>query len=402
MNSTTFDNDEAQEPAPGRNVLGLLERLRHGSLSLQLPDGTSRHFGRGEPHAAMSVRRWDVFRMALARGDVGLAEAYVEGHWHTPDLAGLLGLFVANRNALHAAIYGNGIGRLLDRLRHLLNRNTRTGSRRNIHVHYDLGNEFYGLWLDETMTYSAALFGGAPGQPLAQAQHAKLRRTLREARVAPGARLLEIGCGWGSLAHMAASEFRAEVTGVTLSTEQLDFARRRLAAPECGGRAQVRLQDYREIADGSFDAICSIEMVEAVGREFWPDYFGAVARLLKPGGRACIQTIVIDDALWARYVRGTDFIQQYVFPGGCLPCPREFVKQAERAGLRVENQLSFGGDYALTLRLWRERFLAERAKVLELGFDTAFLRLWEFYLCYCEAAFTHANTDVLQYTLYKP
>jgi cyclopropane-fatty-acyl-phospholipid synthase len=225
---------------------------------------------------------------------------------------------------------------------------------------------------------------------------------LRMAGVKPGDRVLEIGCGWGALAEKATTEFDASVVGVTLSTEQLSYANERMQRIGADARADLRLQDYRDIDDPAFDAICSIEMVEAVGREYWPTYFQAVARLLKPGGRACIQSIVIDDAHFDRYVRGTDFIQQYVFPGGCLPCPSEFRAQAAKAGLEVVDEFAFGQDYARTLRNWRERFLHEQKAVLELGFDERFLRIWEFYLAYCEAAFSQGSTDVVQYTLRKP
>jgi cyclopropane-fatty-acyl-phospholipid synthase len=252
------------------------------------------------------------------------------------------------------------------------------------------------------MNYSSALYEGDLTRPLAQAQDAKTRRVLAMAGVRPGDRVLEIGCGWGALAEMATCEFGAHVTGVTLSTEQLAHARQRLAAAGAADRADLRLQDYRDIASEPFDAICSIEMVEAVGREYWPAYFGKIAALLKPGGRACIQSIVMDDALWPRYIRGTDFIQQYIFPGGCLPCPAEFTRHARAAGLAVADGHSFGLDYAHTLRLWRERFMERRADVLALGFDERFIRLWEFYLAYCEAAFSQRNTDVVQFTLHKP
>jgi cyclopropane-fatty-acyl-phospholipid synthase len=226
------------------------------------------------------------------------------------------------------------------------------------------------------------------------------------ANVQPGDRVLEIGCGWGALAEMAATEFDASVVGVTLSTEQLAWAQQRMARVGAADKADLRLQDYRDIGntsgDAPFDAICSIEMVEAVGREYWPTYFQAVARLLKPGGRACVQSIVIADDLFERYVSSTDFIQQYIFPGGCLPCPTEFRAQARAAGLEVIDEFSFGQDYAHTLRLWREQFMAQESRVLQLGFDKRFIRIWEFYLAYCEAAFAQANTDVVQYTLRKP
>ncbi len=207
------------------------------------------------------------------------------------------------------------------------------------------------------------------------------------------------GCGWGALAEKATVEFGAHLTGVTLSTEQLAWAQQRLAALGVDTRADLRLQDYRDIHDGPYDAICSIEMLEAVGREYWPTYFQSVARLLKPGGRACIQSIVIQDSLFERYIRSTDFIQQYIFPGGCLPCPAEFRREAQAAGLEVVDELAFGRDYAETCRRWRADFMAQREKVLALGFDERFMRIWEFYLAYCEAGFDAGDIDVVQYTL---
>jgi cyclopropane-fatty-acyl-phospholipid synthase len=255
--------------------------------------------------------------------------------------------------------------------------------------------------LDETMNYSSAIFAGNTEQPMVDAQKAKVRRALSLAGVKAGDRVLEIGCGWGALAEMATTEFDASITGVTLSTEQLAFAQDRMVRFGVQGKADLRLQDYRDIADAPFDAICSIEMVEAVGREYWPTYFQTVAKLLKPGGRACVQSIVIDDALFERYIGSTDFIQQYIFPGGCLPCPSEFRAQAKAAGLDVVDEYAFGHDYAETLRRWREAFLNKRESVLGAGFDTRFMLIWEFYLAYCEAAFDEDNIDVVQYTLQK-
>ncbi|MBE7942209.1 class I SAM-dependent methyltransferase [Ramlibacter aquaticus] len=383
-----------------RAVFARLARLPHGSLTLELPDGSVQRFGQGEPTATLRLANWKPVSAALASGDIGLAEGWMAGDWTTPSLADLLQLMVKNRQAIEAVVYGSWFGRLAYRLRHLLNRNSRAGSRRNIQAHYDLGNGFYRLWLDETMNYSSALFGGDRSQPLPQAQHAKVARALDAARVADGHRVLEIGCGWGALAEAGARR-GAHVTGVTLSHEQLAWAQERLAGAGFSERADLRLQDYRDIQDAPFDAICSIEMVEAVGREYWPSYFATVARLLKPGGRACIQSIVIDDALWDRYIRGTDFIQQYIFPGGCLPSRTQFEAQARAAGLVVEEAFHFGTDYAHTLRLWRERFMAQREAVMAQGFDERFMRLWEFYLAYCEAAFDQGNTDVVQFTLRK-
>jgi cyclopropane-fatty-acyl-phospholipid synthase len=219
--------------------------------------------------------------------------------------------------------------------------------------------------------------------------------------VGVGSRVLEIGCGWGALAEMATSDFGASLTGVTLSTEQLAFAKARMASNGKLEKTDLRLQDYRDIDDGPYDAVCSIEMIEAVGKEYWPTYFQTIAKMLKTGGKACIQSIVIDDALFDRYLKSTDFIQQYIFPGGCLPSPSEFRRQARLAGLEVIDELSFGPDYAETLRRWRHDFMAQELQVLKLGFDAKFMRLWEFYLAYCEAAFDEANTDVVQFTLQK-
>lgn len=390
-------------PAAARTVLRMMAHLRYGSLDVQLPDGSTAHFGTPEgPRAAIRLRNWNVCALALKSGDIGFAESYIAGDWTTPDLPALIRLFIANRDDIESVVYGTWWGRLLYRVRHLLNRNSREGSRKNIHAHYDLGNEFYRLWLDPSMAYSSAWFEGDLNRSLTEAQEAKVRRALRECALRPGERVLEIGCGWGGLAEVAVTEFDAHVTGVTLSTEQLAYAQARLAAPGRAPQADLRLQDYRDIADGPYDAICSIEMFEAVGREYWDGYFATVARQLKPGGRACIQSITIRDDLFERYVRGTDFIQQYIFPGGLLPSPTEFRAHARKAGLEVVNELAFGADYAETLRRWRERFLAEDTRVRKLGFDTRFMRIWEFYLAYCEAAFAMGNTDVIQFTLRKP
>ena len=403
-------------PTSARAGLRLLEQLRHGALTLVLPDGSHRRYGE-HPHqhtlpspqhpcATLKLHNWKVFAAALKSGDIGFAESFIAGDWSTPDLTELLKLFAANRQAMESVIYGTWGGRLLYRIKHLLQHNSRANSRKNIHAHYDLGNDFYRLWLDETMNYSSAWFDGDYAQPMAQAQTAKVRRALQMARVKAGDRVLEIGCGWGALAEQATTEFKASLVGVTLSTEQLAYAQQRLynlgISTGAGASADLRLQDYRDIAEAPFDAICAIEMVEAVGRAYWPQYFQTVSRLLKPGGRACVQSIVISDTLFERYVKGTDFIQQYIFPGGCLPCPREFRQQAQAAGLVVEDEFAFGLDYAETLRRWRDAFLARQAEATKLGFDARFMRIWEFYLAYCEAAFEVGNIDLVQYTLVKP
>jgi cyclopropane-fatty-acyl-phospholipid synthase len=396
----------ASAPAAARTCLKLLSKLSQGSLTVQLPDGSMQHFGQAggqaKIHGSLILHNWDVCSAALKSGDIGFAESYIAGDWSTPHLADLLRVFVVNRREVEDVIYGTWLGRLAYRIKHLLNRNTKANSQKNIHAHYDLGNAFYELWLDESMSYSSAWFEGDTTRPLVDAQYAKVRRALRMAGVRPKDRVLEIGCGWGGLAEVAAKEFDATITGVTLSTEQLAFANRRMHRIGRAGHADLRLQDYRDIQEQPFDAICSIEMVEAVGREYWPVYFSTVSRLLKQGGRACIQAITIDDALFERYVKSTDFIQQYIFPGGCLPSPSEFKKQAQAAGLQVVDEFAFGGDYAETCRRWRADFLHRRAEILPLGFDDKFMRTWEFYLAYCEAAFEERNIDVMQFTLLKP
>jgi cyclopropane-fatty-acyl-phospholipid synthase len=393
-------------PSAARTALKLLLRLKHGTLMVKLPDGSVQRFGNGEaPMASLHLLNWNVCSAALKSGDIGFAESFIAGDWTTPHLTELLRVFIVNRKEVEDVIYGTWLGRFAYRVKHLLNRNTKSNSQKNIHAHYDLGNAFYELWLDGTMNYSSAIFE-TPETSMKDAQHAKVRRALRMAQVKPGDRVLEIGCGWGALAEKAVLEFDASVVGVTLSTEQLDWAQARMVREGAAGCVDLRLQDYRDIgkttADAPFDAICSIEMVEAVGREYWAEYFATVARLLKPGGYACIQSIVIADELFDRYITSTDFIQQYIFPGGCLPCPREFRAQAKAAGFEVVDEFKFGQDYARTLQLWRDDFMAQESRVLQLGFDKRFMRIWEFYLGYCEAAFMEANTDVVQFTLRKP
>lgn len=389
-------------PAAARTVLRLMQSLQYGSITVQLPGGTMQRFGgMAQPHATICLHNWKPCAAALKSGDIGFAESFIAGDWTTPNLTDLIRVLVKNRAAVDSMIFGSWWGRLFYRIKHLLNRNTRANSQKNIHAHYDLGNAFYQLWLDETMNYSSALFQGNYAQPMAQAQKAKVRRALQLANVKAGDRILEIGCGWGALAEMATTEMGAHITGVTLSTEQLAYAQNRMQRFGVQSQADLRLQDYRDIQDAPFDAICSIEMIEAVGREYWPQYFATVSKLLKTGGRACIQSIVIDDALYARYIESTDFIQQYIFPGGCLPCPAEFKRQAEAAGLKVVDELAFGHDYAETLKRWREAFLSQREQVMANNFDERFMRIWEFYLAYCEGAFAENNIDVVQYTLQK-
>lgn len=390
-------------PAAARAALALLKRLQAGTLTVLTPDGaTHQAVGASQPelHASLHVHDWGMFAATMRAGDIGFAESFMAGQWTTPHLADLLRLLLANRDVIAKAIYGSWWGQLLHRLQHAFNRNTRKGSRRNIAAHYDLGNAFYTLWLDETMNYSSAWFDGDLAAPLAPAQLAKLNRAIAATGVQPGQRLLEIGCGWGAVAETAARA-GIDVVGLTLSTEQLAWARERVARAGVAAHADLRLQDYRDVPDGPFDAIVSIEMFEAVGREYWDAYFQTVHQQLKPGGKACIQAIVIRDDLFERYVSSADFIQRYVFPGGMLASTPLFEQHARAAGLRVVDRFAFGKDYAETLRRWRHAFLARLDEVRLQGFDERFIRLWEFYLAYCEAAFDAGNTDVVQFTLQR-
>ena len=400
--STSTHSSLVPEAAPrsARRALKLMARLPKGQLRLVLPTGQTLHLGQmNGPTASIRIQEWAVFDMIISSGDVGFAEAFRRGWWDTNDLTGLLRLALVNRRHLEDLIHGHWLGNLLNRIQHWMRRNTKANSKRNIQAHYDLGNAFYSLWLDETMMYSAAHFDGDLNRPLAQAQTLKIERTLKQAGVSAGSRVLEIGCGWGGLAEVAARDFGAQVVGLTLSPAQLTYAQERLQKQ--GLQADLRLQDYRDIHDGPFDAVCSIEMFEAVGQAYWPTYFKAVSNLLASGGKACIQTITIDDALFERYLQGTDFIQQYIFPGGCLPSPSEFRRQAQAAGLRVVDEFSLRLDYAETLRRWHSAFNAKKGQVQGMGFDDVFLRTWQFYLSYCEAGFEEASTDVIQFTLVK-
>jgi cyclopropane-fatty-acyl-phospholipid synthase len=396
--------DASRFPSRGRLAVRLFDTLQHGRLDVTFPDGQRANFGSGgDGHPAdLRLNNWNVIGASLASGDIGFAESYIAGDWSTSDLARLLAFFLRNREAADRVIYGTFLGRLVHRIRHLLNRNTQAQARRNIHAHYDLGNAFYALWLDPTMSYSSALLPPQTGphvrlteRALVDGQMAKYRRVLDELQLKAPARVLELGCGWGGFAEVA---LRAghELTGLTLSTEQLDFARKRLAA--LSSDWDLRLQDYRD-ERGQYDAIASIEMFEAVGQAYWPAYFATLKRCLAPTGRACVQTIVIADDLFERYRSGTDFIQQYIFPGGMLPSPSAFRSAARRAGLAVINEYAFGLDYARTLATWRQRFHAQLDAVRALGFDQRFVRIWDFYLAYCEAAFARRNTDVVQFTL---
>jgi cyclopropane-fatty-acyl-phospholipid synthase len=391
-------------PAAARFLLALLRRVEAGRVELTGPDGATHAFGPGgapvpnarSTPAILAFRDWDVATEALKGGDVAFGESYMAGRWTTPDLTQLLTVLAANQSALERAFYGHWWMRALLRLKHRLNANTRRQARRNILAHYDLGNAFYERWLDPTMTYSSALYNGDHELPLAVAQQAKYDRLLGELALRPGARILEIGCGWGGFAETAARAGH-HVTGISLSDAQTAYARARLAAAGLATRADLRVQDYRDV-NGRFDGIASIEMFEAVGQRYWPAYFRAVRAGLAPGARACIQTITIADDRFERYRTQSDFIQQYIFPGGMLASPARFIGMAAAAGLNLERVHAFGRDYAETLKRWLAAFDAEQPAIRAQGFDEKFIRCWRFYLAYCAAGFDTGTTDVAQYT----
>jgi cyclopropane-fatty-acyl-phospholipid synthase len=391
MNNALTLRDTGHLARDTRLVFELLENVHGGMLEIRLPDGSSQLFGEGEHGATMNVHDEAMFSQVLARGDIGLAEAYLDGHWDSPDVTGLLTLLTRNHQALKKAIYGSWRNLLVARLRHWLNRNSRTGSKRNIMAHYDLGNDFYRLWLDPGMSYSSALYRAVDAGDLESAQRAKYSRLLRRLHAEPGQSVLEIGCGWGGFAEIAVHE-GLQVTGLTLSPAQLEWARKRV--PE----ADLRLQDYRDTSE-RFDHIVSIEMFEAVGERWWPTYFRTIAQALKPGGRAVIQSITIRDDLFDGYRKGTDFIQQYVFPGGMLPSRSAFRAAAAKQGLTVHGEYAFGKDYARTLAEWRHAFENNWPQIAALGFDEQFRRLWRMYLSYCEAGFLAGNIDVVHFEL---
>ena len=391
MNNALILRDVGHLARDTRLVFELLDNLHGGMLEIRLPDGSSRLFGEGEHGVTLNVHDEAMFSQVLARGDIGLAEAYLDGHWDSPDVTGLLTLLTRNRDALKKAVYGSWRNLLAARLRHWLNRNSRAGSKRNIMAHYDLGNDFYRLWLDRSMSYSSAFYRAVDDGELESAQRAKYRRLLHRLHAEPGQSVLEIGCGWGGFAEIAVRE-GLQVTGLTLSPAQLEWARKRVPG------ADLRLQDYRDTSE-RFDHIVSIEMFEAVGERWWPTYFRTIARALKPGGRAVIQSITIRDDLFAEYRKGTDFIQQYVFPGGMLPSRSAFRAAAAKQGLTVHGEYAFGKDYARTLAEWRHAFENNWPQIAALGFDEQFRRLWRMYLSYCEAGFLAGNIDVVHFEL---
>src|SRR5882724_11132736 len=402
--SVTPDTVDAILPDVPRMVrlaLGYGSKLKHGTLDVKLPDGRIVRLGGNGPGpaAAMKVYDYGFAARLLQGGDIGIAEAYLRGEWDTPDLTQFLYLFCVNQDWMQTMLIGKPLVRVLQAIRHWFNRNTRRQARRNIYAHYDIGNAFYSAWLDPSMTYSSALFEDHTPD-LATAQNNKYRRLAEAIDLQPGQKLLEIGCGWGGFAEYAAKTFGASVVGLTISKEQRDFAQARIQNAGLGEKVEIRLQDYRDERD-QYDRIASIEMIEAVGEQFWPRYFSQLRDRLLPGGLAGIQAITIQDSMFQSYRREVDFIQRYVFPGGMLPSPQVLKSLGDRFGLPVIRERIFGQDYAKTLATWRNNFRAAWPNLMPSGFDDRFRRLWEYYLAYCEAGFLSGNIDVRQVVFAK-
>lgn len=388
-------------PMSFRLVLQIFSRLEIGRLTIVLPDGRALLAGGRQPgpDAILMVRDYRFAPRALKGGNCGFAESYIDGDWDSPDPSTLIEMFALNTLHLQEVMQSKGFYRLIQRLAHLVNRNTKAGARRNVHAHYDLGNEFYSLWLDPTMTYSSARFEGG-AQDLSQAQLNKYRSLARSMSLSDNHSMLEIGCGWGGFAEFAASEVGCKVTGITISKEQLDFAKERIFKLGLNEKVELRYQDYRDVND-KFDRVASIEMFEAVGEEYWPTFFKKLHDALKEGGRAGLQIITIKDDMFEQYRRGTDFIQRYIFPGGMLPSPVILRDQIAKAGLLWSGSAAFGRDYAQTLGAWRDKFISVWPQVEKLGFDQRFQRLWKCYLSYCEGGFRAGSIDVMQVSLAK-
>ena len=402
MNTQEFSNhlQEASLPASARTFHAIMRRLECGVLTFVSPEGVTTKF-RGHqdgPHADLRFADWAVAGEALKSAEIGLAECYRDGRLFTSNLTAFLQLCAANQRALEAVFYGKPLVAFFFRIKHMLRANTKAQARKNIHAHYDLSNEFYRLWLDETMTYSSAIFNGDLKQPLALAQTAKYERILQVLNPQPGATLLEIGCGWGGFAEHAAKTRGVKVTGITLSQAQLDFAKKRMGNAGLDSLVDLELIDYRDVK-AQFDYVVSIEMFEAVGERFWATYFKTVHDRLKTGGRAVIQAITIAEDAFDRYRATSDFIREYIFPGGMLaPIPR-FIADAKRAGLNAGEPYRFGLDYAETLKRWHDTINTKIIEIKPLGFDDKFLQIWRFYLSYCEAGFRAGRTDVMQLEL---
>lgn len=403
MDVLTTVKGQASLPRYFAKAFDVARRLGEGRLDFVLPDGRRFRIDGAAPGLAaeIEVHNPDLFARLIREGDLGFCDAYLDGWWSTPDLQAFLDLIQrpAN-NPLGDSYPGLGLVRAYERMRFWLQSNSKSQAKKNISYHYDLGNDFYQLWLDETMTYSSALFESGQ-ESLEAAQRRKYASMVDQMNAQPGDHVLEIGCGWGGFAEYAAKERGLKVTGLTISQAQYDFAVDRIAKAGLSDRVSIKLQDYRD-ERGVYDGIASIEMFEAVGERYWPTYFNTLRDRLNPGCHATLQIITVAEDRWPVYRRGVDFIQKYIFPGGMLPAPSVLRAEVERAGLRVKGSIEFGQSYSLTLRRWHESFTERWGEVKKLGFDDRFKRMWDFYLASCAGAFQGGNCDVTQITVTRP
>ena len=398
---TTTEN-QADLPRYFAQVFTQAERLQTGRVDFIMPDG--RRFraegAKPGPVAEIEVHNPDLFARLIREGDLGFSDAYLEGWWSTPDLQAFMDFVHGDNNEVYDGFPGMNLVRWYEQMRFWLQSNSKRQAKKNISYHYDLGNDFYGLWLDDTMTYSSALF--ETGQESTEkAQTAKYKSMVDQMGAQPGDHVLEIGCGWGGFAEYAAKERGLHVTGLTISEEQYKYAVERIEKAGLADRVTFKLQDYRD-ETGQYDGIASIEMFEAVGQKYWPTYFKSVKDCLKPGKNATLQIITVEDARWEIYNRGVDFIQKYIFPGGMLPSPSVLRQEVEKAGLTVARSIEFGESYSQTLRRWHETFNEKWDQVAKLGFDERFRRMWNFYLTSCASTFHSGNCDVTQITITRP
>ncbi len=383
-------------------VFAMAQQMHHGQIDFVLPDGR-RFRAKGAnpmPVAEIQIHNADLFGRLIREGDLGFSDAYLDEWWSTPDLQAFMDVAHGNED-IYDSFPGMGLVRRFESLRFWLQSNSKKQARKNISYHYDLGNDFYKLWLDDTMTYSSALFEDGAQQSLEAAQTAKYASMVDQMGVVPGDHVLEIGCGWGGFAEYAAKTRSLKVTCLTISTEQFNYARERIEKANLSDLVDIKLQDYRD-ERGVYDGIASIEMFEAVGEKYWPAYFNTLRDRLKPGKFATLQIITVQDRRWKVYKRGVDFIQKYIFPGGMLPSPTVLREQVEKAGLAVEKSIEFGKSYDLTLRRWHQRFNEKWDDIAAMGFDERFKRMWNFYLTSCASTFDSGNCDVTQITVKRP
>ena len=402
MNPITTLEGQSDLPRYFSAAFALAKKLKNGRIDFRLPDGRLFRVDAPNPGpvAEIVVHDPDVFARLIREGDLGFSEAYLEGGWSTPDLQSFMDVIHADNDDVYFSFGGIQIVRLFERMRHWMNRNTRDQAKKNISYHYDLGNEFYSLWLDDTMTYSSALFETGQ-ESLEKAQTQKYKSMVDQMGAKPGDHVLEIGCGWGGFAEYAAKERGLKVTGLTISKEQYDYAVERMKRAGVDDMVDIKLQDYRD-ERGLYDGIASIEMFEAVGEKYWPVYFDTLRDRLKPGKNATLQIITVEDHRFETYRKGVDFIQKYIFPGGMLPSPSVLRSEIEKAGLKVAKSIEFGESYSQTLRRWYDVFNERWEDVSLLGFDGRFRRMWNFYLTSCAAGFHAGSIDVTQITVTKP